>query len=381
MVSTVDFLTMLVTESDCRLPCIYPFTGKLSNSAYIGVSEILHGLYCSKKHSGVNSKDTLKCIRDHLSVCLQSPVKNKKTGLTYVNSVKRNSRSSTFDSTVVRMISDRIMPCILSAASKQLIPPEKILIDPSHGDLIYYAPGCFFAEHRDQVNKHPKEIDDPENWRMYSLIISIDSHITSAWEGATQVLLPSREWVIDGRELSSRSNRRMMPHIYTQSCVPMHFVIFPSEALHSSVKINNGFKLALKLDLWLKIPQLRADKINILSIQSFVDECTCDMCDRRYYRLEQASDSIKNILPRFHVDILMIIADYGVDKKSERKECICNYEKPYDSECQCTCVECYHHEATFNDYDRDDDPGDDYYPIERDDDECNGYQYDDDRSD
>jgi len=413
---------MNLTESDCKLPPIYPFTGKLSNLGYANTLEILHGLFCSNKLCLLTRQDTVECIRIKISLCNPSVVKNKNTGLKYVNVFKRNSRSVTFNHEIVGQITEEILPCIKSFAQSLTIPPEQIIIDQSHGDILYYEDGCFFSDHRDQINVYPAEIKiskERSKWRMYSLIVSLDSNIIDSYEGATKVYLPSRSWILDEKiyQLSSNflredgkrtiNGKKTIPHVFTQSCRPMHFVIFPSEALHGSCEIsrgNNLYKMALKLDLWLKIPRLEPEKRLLLSKLSYTDECTCDKCDTRQYRVEQAVDLITDPLWMFHHNILLIVAEYGIATHStlNRKECICNQQRcprfaglplvdsnnksVYKDQCKdenCVCNDGYQIEVIFcpctctecNNCN-------DYYPFSRnhydnyvddDDYECNGY--------
>ncbi len=357
-----------MTMNDSNIPLIYPFCGKYCNHIHTELINILTSLFISNNLNNKKIYDTRTNINYIIKNMLNSPlavIKNKKTGIRYVNKSKRNSYRTTFGTDIVNKISPLIIEGIKETASKLLIPPEDIIIDKSHGDIIYYESDCFFSEHRDQVNKYPEEIkhQNQKTWRMYSLILCIDSNIITE-EGATVIHLPSRSWILNNKNYNA--NKRMMNHIFTQSCKPYNYLIFPSEALHASTYINKGYKLALKLDLWLKLPFLNSSEIKMYSEITQTHECLCELCYTRHKRVTKAVCSIRHILEMDN-HILYIIGEYGDDKFLKRDECICplDYEPHLPCNCQCTCNNCLIVNEEYQ-------PGIlDEYPSS--DGECNGY--------
>jgi hypothetical protein len=318
-----------VTKLDKQLPCIYPFTGVLTNTKFKQLCEILCECFQNKS---LKIKNHIKFIKDSMLNTKLAPITSKNR--TYVDVLKRMCLRYTFDKVIVKKISELILEDIKNRARQLYIAPDDIIIDPTHGDILYYYKDCFFNNHRDAVLKQPDEIKHEGGlWRMYSILIGLDSNINHS-EGETTIYLPSLSFLDnDDNKISflDRSHEKiLLKHVFKESCIPANYLIFPSEALHGSTKIctDNCYKLTLKLDAWIKIPI--ANLQNIL----YTRLCDCLLCNSGKPLVNSFVNELKNYLV-FDDGILKIISEYCIycDK---RDECIANEY----CQCKCTCAKC-----------------------------------------
>jgi hypothetical protein len=356
-----------VTKQDRELGLVYPFCGELSDEKIALIYKILCNHLSNKKKSKQKkiTKHTdkmIKFIKGRMSFEKLAVVMKKSTGEIYVNENKRMCLRNTFNKNIVSQLSDVLIDVIKSEASMQCIVPSDIRFEESHGDILYYKSGGFFGNHRDMVLECP--FKDPSEWKMYTLIICLDSNLTETInEGATAIFLPSRHYAMNNNNHNYNSDKLMIEHIFNQTIVKKNFLIFPAEALHSSKMITkiNGFKLVLKFDLWLKIPKLTP------ILKPYTEECKCSLCYYTY-KINTYSDQL-SLIPKFEIipfDVICMISKYLISKP--QRECIC-CKVEFDI-CRCTCSECssqcpiYHDIDNVNNYNNSPSYSED---------ECNGY--------
>lgn len=253
-----------------------------------------------------------------------------------------------------------LLPAITNRIQELKIKPTEIKMDLSHYDILFYTKGGFFSEHRDMVGVQPNFINRKESgrWRLYTFVLCLDSNIGKNTEdGTTQVFLPSRSWVLNDY---ITAGKKLVQHIYQHSKIPLNYIIFPAEALHSSSTIeNDNYKLALKCDFWLKMPNLDLDKemYSELRLLNYNEECDCLLCKPYTYIKIIQGEKYEFVLPKvLWFEIISFV-------KIERNECI----RDIKGNCDCTCMKCIDDEYTVSevsDYD-------DY----TDSDVCNGYGY------
>ena len=145
--------------------------------------------------------------------------------------------------------------------------------------------------------------------------------------------------------LRKKLKRHLSPAITRQ------FVVFPSNALHQSLPIYNSgrFKLALKIDLWVK---------NYSSPLLSID-CNCSQCNPFLYPTKK---QIARCVPKEYIGLILLkkiplelneyICSFLVKKKKNQ---LCDYT------INCSCINCVEYEAEEIEY--------------SDDDFCNGYDY------
>ena len=245
----------------------------------------------------------------------KATVKNKITGSRIYNQDLRSCYRLTS-----RKLPTVISPLLEKEFSKSF--GDEVLetrIHPEHCDLLLYNEGDFFGFHKDQVLDFPfLEKVTPEStmrlfgeklhmkkevfrykesrgyWYMYSVILCIDSNLKSQSlrdDGNTIVCLPSKSFTENpsllkelfkpGNSFAQSTNdlspisliaikkKKLVPHVFHQSITPGNFVIFPSTATHASAAItqNGGYKMALKMDLWVLIPNSKMNESIASSIQ------------------------------------------------------------------------------------------------------------------
>jgi hypothetical protein len=364
---------------DGCLPCIYPFTGILSKEKYKRLCNILCGCFgrplgiaSTKKSPKQRMRENLDFIIDNLKKSKPDVITTKKG--TMVDKTRRSCLRHTFSGIIVKKIKELILSDIKERAEGLPIMPEDIIIDPSHGDILYYKKGDFFDNHRDSVSKKPEEIKDSKNnWRMYSILIGVDSNLQES-EGMTTVYLPSIHYLNNSTLFKSR----LMPkHLFKESCIPANYLIFPSEAVHSSTKIMtpNSHKLTVKLDLWIKIQQSSKIAYNYMSF------CSCTLCCSSNCTITSFINTTEVYLP-INTNLLRIIGEYYVTRNTERNPC-CEQEFCW---CDCTCKSCVDSYAcmygcvkrkTIKKRTESDDEDEYYRQLHDDDGMCNGYELDD----
>ena len=350
-----------VAQQDRELGLVYPFCGLIPDDKITIIYKILCN-HLSKKKTGLkHDTDMLNYIKCRMSEEKLAVVMNKDTKKTYVNENKRMCLRHTFNINTTSQISDVLIDVIKLYASMQCIVPIDVRFDESHGDILYYKSGGFFAPHRDMVPICP--FINPSEWKMYTLIICLDSNLTETInEGSTAVFLPSINYLQDS---NYKLNKLMIEHIFQQSTIKNNFLVFPAEALHSSIMITktDGFKMALKFDMWLRIPTLPPT----LQLKPYTIVCKCVLC----YHTHQINVYSKQLVSysrdfeRIPFDIVRMISNYLIS--IPQRECICsNADYKYDI-CHCTCSDCLSMCPYYDtDYDYD-------YHRYSDNDECNGY--------
>jgi hypothetical protein len=340
-----------LTYNDTILPYIYPFTGQFNQTIYQKLCKLL--CTCFDNRYGISGYSKKQLNRD-INFIKEHMMHGLSIRYQDISAAKQNCHKKTLDHAIVRQISDLLMPDIRIQASKLTIPPTNIIIDPTHGDLLYYDERSrFVVKAKARCSKETKEYqyDYLSSWRHYYMIIGIHSNIshrTKVNDGAIEIYIPSRALPILGMWIKTKG-KKLTQHIYADGYLPGRFLIFPADALHRDVKISQkGYKLILKLNLWLKLPSLTPESINELSAQSFNVECTCRRCNSGKLLLNQLIRSLIKHIDKLCANILIIIAEYCID--TIRQECTCvdeqfiarnyPYTDPYTDPCSCTCFKC-----------------------------------------
>ena len=304
---------MKMSRDDLNLPLIYPITGKVPERNFEDIIKIIcnyvfpylpyikNPTYAQivDGFSEDRNLPPLDYIRKKMSKEKLAVIRNRSTGITNVNISKRICQRHTFNINVVNKLSN-IITNFLDFYLKRYsnIKISDIKLDPSHGDILYYEEGGGFDLHVDGVNDFPfgeNKIDEYglPTWRMYTLLIGLDSNLTpinlSNGDGNTVVYLPEQSFLQhicrlaknntdDLYEIINICNVSKNRHSFIESCQKGYFLLFSSEALHASNKImqKNGFKMAMKLDVWIKTD----DQYNYLNnLNSGMLECLGDLSD------------------------------------------------------------------------------------------------------
>jgi hypothetical protein len=154
----------------------------------------------------------------------RATVTSRKTGQEVVRLERRSGSRLTFGKDVVALI-DQVIN-----AQQRL--PDGSVIEPSHGDVLFYKPGDYFHRHRDTP---PDTGAIGTDKTFYTLLV-----------GLTDTLSGGETEVVDAEGQS---------HVYDQPAKRGAYLLFASEKLHSGLKVNDGCKLVLKLDYWLPTPR------------------------------------------------------------------------------------------------------------------------------
>ncbi len=352
-----------------------------------------------------------------------------------VNKQVRTCHRVTFGKKVVAELAVHILPAIKYCTG---LPDEHCFLDPTHADILCYEEGGVFQIHRDKVNPFPTHhVDihgvshtsvDDGRWRMYTVVIGLDSNLNSVAtndDGNTCVYLPGANtavtWEINGREFSpvSDSQRQLTPHLFAEGCINGGMVVFPAESFHSSRKITQcgGYKLALKLDVWLYIKPPTQDIIHQVNTngEGFHNlkmvfnkqQCRCKLCQPAILVAMELAKELYHILPKtLPFPVLKHMANFTVPTLGQFKHNDCGCKEAYynkwnadlgeekgfpvwtrvwraDTEmCTCTCPLCSFsytcHESWENRYDED--TYNDNYAMSEGEEEdrsgrCNGYDY------
>ena len=255
-----------ISEEDLNIPIIYPFCGGLDNFKFNKLCNILTTCFNNdhkllQNQNLLQTIDALSVIKNNMLLTTLAPITKKSTNQTFVDESKRICFRKTFGTDIVEQINDLIIDDIKKFAQSPFISPDNIIFDPSHGDILYYTEGCFFGNHRDTISKPPKHIprDEQHMYKMYSIIIGLDSNIKNQkniYNGATKIYLPPLSYLLDyGHEyeynkydsVSSNLQKKMIPHIFTDSFFPKSFLVFPSNAcpivVLLPIKININYLL------------------------------------------------------------------------------------------------------------------------------------------
>ena len=291
-------------------------------------------------------------------------ISNKKKGV-HLDLNKRRSFRHTFGSTTV----EKLSPLIEKILNQTDLP--KFKIDPTHGDVLGYQghpdnPG-HFGLHRDSKNPYPFEERKTKYSKVkeypfmftFVLILSCDTAPPSEFEqGGTQIWsLPANtlDYYKYGRDTDVILGKKLKSHL--SPAIHRQFVVFPSNALHQSLPIYNPnrFKLALKMDLWVK--NLR---VYNFSYSYFLKDCKCSQCDPFSYPTKKEIARFKPqeylgliLTKKLPLELTEYICSFLVKKTKTQ---VCDYSK------NCSCLACVEYEVEEREYFEDDD-----------DDFCNGY--------
>lgn len=250
------FLTMNSSSTTGNFGDISPFgiySGEFDSSEYDMIIDII-----SKK---IGCKSSTNDIKKHVKSCEHAVIMHRETKEVYTNLDKRNCKRFTFESDVVSELEKVILPNLMK--TKFRIVPEDIRLDPTHGDVLLYEEGGIFQWHQDTVLECPFE--DPENWSFNSMIICLDSY---GGYGSTMVDCPSNKYLTYQwyQQLQEKYNLEKDNEIVRcrQTIIPKNFVVFPANLKHKSNMIeysddDRNFKLALKLDVWMKVPTFSSE--------------------------------------------------------------------------------------------------------------------------
>ena len=305
MCDTTIFQPVTLLTKDLELPIIYPITGIIGPDNFKNICMILNENINTENTENTNdpkSTDITKILFDIKSTmqnAKQAVIQNKNTGDIYIDKTKRNCNRITFGTDIVKQIIPFIESDIKNSFYKlnTINIPTEIKIDESHFDILYYGKNGHFNLHRDGIPENPYK---DNRWKFYSMIIGLDSNLDNTIDGATidgatMVYLPSREFIYriafdkDYTDEFIKNNKyikKMHCHIYNQTYKQAQFVIFPAEALHSSLNINQDdkFKMALKIDLWCKQPTIVEKSL------SYFHECKCVLCNNNETKINTRND-------------------------------------------------------------------------------------------
>lgn len=301
-------------------------------------------------------------IRNCLKKATYAPVGsflNKQgTRKPVVNKQVRTCHRVTFGKKVVAELAVHILPAIKYCTG---LSDEHCFLDPTHADILDYEEGGVFQIHRDKVNPFPTQhVDvygvshtnvDDGRWRMYTVIIGLDSNLNSVAtndDGNTCVYLPGANtavtWEINGREFSpmSDSQRQLTPHLFAEGCINGGMVVFPAESFHSSRKItqHGGYKLALKLDAWLYIKPPSQDithqvatngeGYHNLKMVFNKQQCRCKLCQPAILAAMGLAKELYHILPEtLPFSVLKNIANFTVPTLGQFKHHDCGCKEAY----------------------------------------------------
>ena len=321
------------SEVDGNIPPVSPFYGKADSRP---IMEILSSI--GLEIFG-DSLMTLETLRTRMEIEDKAVISSKKTGKTFVDLDKRNCNRLTFGNPLMESMKDQIMQILCENSVKLPVDPNDIELEMSHGDILSYTDGGFFDYHRDgDIRPEHASGASRDQIDQYSMILCLDSGNEDRFDslsGCTSVYLPSKNLLIFEQELGGalKHNKKvpMDLHTYPQSRMKNHFVVFPSNALHKSHPINEGdFKLALKVDLFIKRPKLTLEDAELHIKRNYY--CSCLNCFPHIYTTETKH----MIVPSNSKDKL----ERGfLDLRNRMSQCKC-HERCCESCCNCTCAKC-----------------------------------------
>ena len=336
-------------------------------STVVGVLKIrdLVSLICSTISDFSEILDQKLCWNDYIKKFVNivddnswiSLVGSLKNGSSRLKTDVRVSKTIDFGPEAVSIIGDFMMPQIKKELDRNPIPYEDVYFEPSHGNIIYYTKGGKFELHRDAyINgmEQTKKNNRNKFSIMYTLLVCLSCNLDNKFEsdeGNTIVYLPTHNWTILRHKNYQFATK---PHIFSQSCVPGQWVLFPSQARHASIKIktDNKHKCILKMDLHITYKYDRYDNPNTF-LSSIVDSmelspdapfvkpfklqnrfmssifCNCKLCDQSerlymnysYFINKKCEDLIGKILNQ---DCLHLILDFAMDYSHRN---ICNFDE------------------------------------------------------
>lgn len=250
--------------------------GSLSNEVYlpkltyintvVGVLQIrnLISLICYTLSDFSEILDQKLCWNDYIEKFVNivddnswiSLVGSLKNGSSRLKTNVRVSKTINFGPEAVSIIGDFMIPQIKNELDRHPVPYEDVYFEPSHGNIIYYTKGGKFELHRDNYingKEQTKKNNKNELSIMYTLLVCLSCNLNNRFEsdeGNTIVYLPNQS--CNSYDYIKKDYRfATKPHIFSQSCVPGQWVLFPSQARHGSIKIktDNKHKCILKMDL------------------------------------------------------------------------------------------------------------------------------------
>jgi hypothetical protein len=177
----------------------------------------------------------------------------RESGEKILNTNRRSGAKLTFGKDLVSEIFKVLQLNIFKEIKKQYSSSElkyksivndshvlDIVPEESHGDLLYYRLDDEFKFHRDTISdKSPRK-----DYVMYSILIGL----TPTSEDEAYLTKCGGETLI----VDSKSKKVKK---FLDSRIFGNYVMFPSNEKHASAKINLGYKMCLKLDLWIKFNQ------------------------------------------------------------------------------------------------------------------------------
>lgn len=417
---TEKLLAFQIPAFTDKINCISSIIKIISNSITDSsdVSLSCYGYFSSLlSHEEETTYEQLQFILKCMRTKKYAPVAKRTTGQKRIDKKKRLCRRITFGKDTVSSLEEYILPILEKNIERTV--GDKIFIDPTHCDILFYEQGGVFKQHKDKVNTFPYPKKNDGRWRMYTCIIGLDSNLEEmslTEDGNTCVYLPSNStaiaWEIDGRLYSDYSDceRLLSRHLFAEGCIQGGLLVFPSESLHASRKImqKNGYKLALKLDVWIHIEVPSKD----LTVNDFLQNdirydslhfnmketrrhlqclhklhCHCRCCDPNKLGVKDLSKKLKSIFKNVPVSVIKIISEFTENLKSQFDnnyicDCFCDIAPQKRQSipkinCICTCVSCVSiykcsGRSMFDEY------SDIESDIELDDyDDCNAYSSDD----
>tara|TARA_B100001248_G_C27376602_1_gene454617 strand:- start:417 stop:1874 length:1458 start_codon:yes stop_codon:yes gene_type:complete len=236
-----------------------------------------------------------------------------------VNPLYRKSLSHNINQEHTKKLGDLLLPTLIECYKKKTNLPvlsNDIIIHPTHSNVVFYPgesktdesseSGGFFKTHIDKILNFPQvdENLDSDDYQMFSLVLCLDSKVNkNTMEGCTIVHLPPfdvQDFYINPFESKDFKfdDFNCIPHVFNEGIIPGEFLAFPSNARHSSEKIESqdGYKLILKMDFWvystsypysLKVNYLLTkgldltpdNPISIKKIRDTFFNCDCMLCN------------------------------------------------------------------------------------------------------
>jgi len=298
--------TISFNKFDKELPYVLPFTGQLTDTSY---QKLLDNIYPNFKKSCVDSVTKLK---NEIS--------------------KNNYKIKILEESHIGRIASSIIEDVRIAANKLTVKPKSINIMTEYESInIKYCTNksifhCLYRENPSYYeHQGGKRQSYNNNWEPYTLIICIDSDIpNNSEEGSIQLHVPSRASLLTSNVL--KNNKMVKSHIFKDSCIPYHFLIFPTGISRTDLPIKSNFyKLELELVLWFNIPikftQMSRHKI---MTDEYAENCTCMLCSIQF-RTKLLVEKLQNIL-NITPNILKIIVEYYIQQRSlctGSSNCIC----------------------------------------------------------
>lgn len=200
-----------------------PMTGQFDPDACESVYTRLHSAGCAAAGCYTPCENLLQHMLKHYD---QKSVVVKRAGVVVHDpSVRTGSRWTFSDPALIRDLETHILSDLTLDHGLTECPT----MDHTHGDVLLYKEGDEFHWHRDEVPVRPDGVS-PEA-RFYTFLLGLHDTVEG---GHTQI--------IDDYSVC---------HGYKESASYGEYLVFPSTHSHSGAPITRGYKMALKMDLWL----------------------------------------------------------------------------------------------------------------------------------